>query len=130
LRNNALKGSLLLKGSLFGELRGAGSRAATNDPNQMIRRAKKKGHVSVPFFRLAPRETKEQIDYMLKKATPDVLAFRKATNAKPSSPVPRRSKLEGSGVTVSYPAMSVLFPPVECALALVSNVAAASKPWL
>jgi hypothetical protein len=33
------------------------------------------------------------------KTKPDCFAFRKATNARPSRPVPSRSRLLGSGVT-------------------------------
>ena len=34
------------------------------------------------------------------RTMPDDLAFRKATNAKPSKPVPRSRRLLGSGATV------------------------------
>ena len=63
-------------------------------------RSKEKGHVSVSFSRLFARgEPRGTTDYML-RTMPDDLAFRKATNAKPSKPVPRSRRLLGSGATV------------------------------
>ena len=42
--------------------------------------------------------------------TPDALAFRKATNAKPRRPVPRSTRLLGSGVVAeSNVKLTVLF---------------------
>ena len=50
------------------------------------------------LFRVLRREKQEdQTNYMF-NATPDALVLRKATNARPSSPVPSSNRLEGSGV--------------------------------
>ena len=63
--------------------------------------SKEKGHVSVSFSRLFARgEPRGTTDYML-RTMPDDLAFRKATNAKPRRPVPRSTRLLGSGVVAA-----------------------------
>jgi hypothetical protein len=65
----------------------------------MCAKQRKRTRFRVLFSRLIAWENQEdQTDYML-NTTPDDLAFRKATNAKPRRPVPRSKRLLGSGVT-------------------------------
>jgi hypothetical protein len=69
--------------------------AVTED--NCVSKQKKKDTFPCPFQGVSPRENQEeQTDYML-NTTPDDLARRKATNAKPSRPVPRSKRLLGSG---------------------------------
>jgi hypothetical protein len=58
---------------------------------------KKEGHVSVPFFF---HVLNERIDYEF-KFMPNGLFFRNKMKARTSSPVPRNSREEGSGVAIS-----------------------------
>jgi hypothetical protein len=68
------------------------TRSQSDDPAQ-----RKRARFRALFQVLRREEQEDRTDYML-NTTPDALAFRKATKARPSSPVPRRSRLEGSGV--------------------------------
>ena len=71
----------------------------------VVNDARGKGTLPRPF--LLPfnsEEQEEQTDYEC-KTTPDALALRKATNARPSRPVPSNSREDGSGV------VSMLYVP-------------------
>jgi hypothetical protein len=83
--------------------------AVTED--NCVSKQKKKDTFPCPFQGVSPRENQEeQTDYML-NTTPDDLARRKATNAKPRRPVPSRKRLLGSGVAVMAVAWKELLVP-------------------
>jgi hypothetical protein len=77
-------------------------------------RSKEKGHASVSFSRPFAREGKQegQTADML-NATRDDLAFRKATNANPSRPVPNNTRELGSGTVGAVVSNVKLMLPAE-----------------
>ena len=83
-------------------------------PRRNVYGAKKKDTFPCPFPGLSPgRKQEDQTECML-NTTPDDLAFRKATNANPSRPVPRSRRLLGSGVAAAaaFPSQCTVWTPL------------------